>query len=51
MNRLQNFKDPEDEVVKVYRLAMQTDESETARTIATSLCGLNRRTLFLILDR
>ena len=51
LNRLQNYKDPEDEVIRLYLLTMQTDDNEQCRKIATSLCGLNRHTLLRILDR
>ena len=51
LNRLQDYKNPEDEVIRLYCITMQTDESELCRKVATSLCGLNRNTLLRILDR
>ena len=47
LNRLQDYKNPEDEVIRVYCLTMQTDESEQCRKVATRC----RHTLLRILDR
>jgi hypothetical protein len=51
LNRLQDFRNPEDEVIRLYCMTMQTDENDDCRRIATSLCGLNKYTLLRILDR
>ena len=51
LNRLQDYKNPEDEIIQLYLAVMATDENEQCRKIAPSVCGLNRTTLLQILDR
>ena len=49
--RLQNYRDADDEVVKVYAEHMVSDDSEAVRQKCTELIGLNKRTLLLLIDR
>ena len=49
--RLQNYRDPDDEVVKVYAEHMVLDDSEAVRQKCTELIGLNKKTLLLLIDR
>ena len=49
--RLQNYRDADDEVVKVYAEHMVSDDCEAVRQKCTELIGLNKRTLLLLIDR